>query len=227
MGGKQSKGGEQAPKGLVHSNSLLRLKRRKSASNMNLNRSSSSPVIAKWRMSGSFVSTQQNSPVINNTGINETIRPPTLPVSSQQRPLTLCEAVKQTQPSFHQSSKLYRPSSFLAAKANDLPTTFGSEAPPVVKRPGGVKQPPQSAPSSQQQQAPPPSKTPVTSKIAKRLGLSPRFKRKIVETIANKVSNHSESGSNHKLTTVNQISSINTGKSFFLTYSKNPIKINK
>ncbi len=50
-----------------------------------------------------------------------------------------------------------------------------------------------------------PIKIPVTSKIAKKLGLSPRFKRKIVETIANKVSSTnqtsaSNSNLNHKST---------------------------
>lgn len=45
------------------------------------------------------------------------------------------------------------------------------------------------------------NKIPVTSKIAKRLGLSPRFKRKIVETIANKVSSHAHNSNlNHKST---------------------------
>ena len=209
MGGKNSKGDTAAsPKGPVQSNSLLRNKRRKSGSTFNLNRSSSSPVISKWRMSGgSFVAAPSPVTQTAESTVASLPRSRTSQTSSQQRPLTLCENVKQVepQPSFRLNSKLYRPSSFLAANANnDLSSVrnvknnsspansnsaWSSTAPPPIAKRTGVKEAPT-------------NKIPVTTKIAKRLGLSPRFKRKIVETITNKVSNHCENNNNQKLTTV-------------------------
>lgn len=209
MGGKNSKGDSGSPKGLVQSNSLSRNKRRKSGSTLNLNRSSSSPVIAKWRMSGSFIAAP--NPITQTVETSSLPRSRTVQTpSSQQRPLTICDTTKQPDipPSFRLSSKLYRPSSFLAAKANDdLPSlrnvknisspansnsAWSSTAPPPIAKRTGVKEAPA-------------NKIPVTTKIAKRLGLSPRFKRKIVETITNKVSNHCETNNNQKLTTVSLI----------------------
>ena len=141
---------------------LLRSKRRKSSSNVNLNRSSSSPVIApKWRAdsaafkqrpnpissneggggsstntcqtSSNFTSSKSSislntqstgpSPNTNNTllkqnsiilDLNRQMR------SNQQKLSQIIRQADSNQPSYHVSSKLYRPSSFLIANSNAL-----------------------------------------------------------------------------------------------------------
>jgi hypothetical protein len=127
---------------------------------------------------------------------------------NQQRLTNIIKQADTNQPSYQMNSKLYRPNSFLLANTNPLNSNR------VLQTKQQQQQQPQNTlprtnhvkintthqlPLMQNN-----DKIPVTSKIAKKLGLSPRFKRKIVETIANKVQsshnlNNNNSASNNNL----------------------------
>ncbi len=128
---------------------------------------------------------------------------------NQQRLTNIIKQADTNQPSYQMNSKLYRPNSFLLANTNPL----NSNRVLQTKQQQQQQQPQNTLPRTNHvkinttHQLPlmqNNDKIPVTSKIAKKLGLSPRFKRKIVETIANKVQsshnlNNNNSASNNNL----------------------------
>ena len=125
---------------------------------------------------------------------------------NQQRLTNIIKQADTNQPSYQMNSKLYRPNSFLLANTNPLnsnrilQTKQQQQPQNTLPRTNHVKiNTTHQLPLMQNN-----DKIPVTSKIAKKLGLSPRFKRKIVETIANKVQsshnlNNNNSASNNNL----------------------------
>lgn len=198
-------------------------------SSKELNRSSSSPQIAKWRLSNMINEKAQDQPVIE---INNTIR-------SRQQQLT--NIVRQSEqntngqqpPSYHLNSKLYRgnSSSNNSPKfggTNTSPSSDSSNITPIKriplskstnhlntqdfdKRNSHSPKIPQNninnnnnnnyhenhsssntttTTNTSNTVSSKPNKSKSSSKLAKRFGLSPRFKRKLVETITNKVVNN-------------------------------------
>ena len=125
---------------------------------------------------------------------------------NQQRLTNIIKQADTTQPSYQMNSKLYRQNSLLLANTNPLnsnrvlQTKQQQQPQNTLPRTNHVKiNTTHQLPLMQNN-----DKIPVTSKIAKKLGLSPRFKRKIVETIANKVQsshnlNNNNSASNNNL----------------------------
>jgi hypothetical protein len=263
----------------------LRVKRRKSNNNGGLNRSSSSPVIAKWRFSGFFndstnnnsnlnqpkfnltelnsepkvIDSQQassttsssntntsthtsksiqqspemedfnknvysNHHTINNSNsLNEKNKVIELNQQLKSKQQTLTNIIKQNssaqQPSYHLNSKLYRISSIKQTfQYNNATSISNYQNFPKINEQVSVNNRTKETTknnhkisgqevkslnnnlktSKSNNNLENSLKTPVASKIAKRLGLSPRFKRKIVETITNKVTSINNQNNTHQ-----------------------------
>lgn len=200
------------------SNAKLRIKRRLTNKSQNINRSSSSPIIAKCRFSTAL--TEQTSPtppqqtavvrsplsISKTTNSNEK--------QKQQELNTAIQKIDSAQASVQHLnySKLYKPNSFLLAtslsskqdilpnkyelkskNSSTLPNRHTATTNRIEEEESKLKCAPKVVISSESNG----SKSKTSNKLAKRFGLSPRFKRKIVETITNRVNSNS-AATNHK-----------------------------
>ncbi|CAF0765918.1 unnamed protein product [Brachionus calyciflorus] len=206
------------------------IKRRLKPKSSSIDRSSSSPMIAKYRLS-TIENESQNltKPIINtnqpiiksvplrniqptqilNPRLSKTSSVITLNNELRQKQQDLTTAIKKldsTKVTHHLNSKLYKPNSFMLAtnnnqillpdKLDDKKFNSNSNTLPLRKIHKSINEDERSLSPKNVRIYPKivlndSNKNKPMAKFAKRFGLSPRFKRKIVETITNRVNTNS------------------------------------